>query len=145
MKNFTPKLPQPKSPWTRVKGAKLLCNRPKKPKLISFRSKALARRMQSYNAIRTSFLSYHKQCEVVWFGQACKNPSEDIHHTHGRIGRLLCYIPWFLPVCRSCHSKIEVRKEDARKNGYLCEKGLWNKQPPQDVNEPKPPFHSGTS
>jgi len=54
--------------------------------------------------------------------------STDIHHMHGRLGKLLNDQSKWLAVCRQGHDWIGSNISKAREFGWICEKGLWNKQ-----------------
>ena len=56
-------------------------------------------------------------------------PAKEIHHTHGRLKKLLMYKRYWLPVSREGHNWIHLNIAEARKYGWICRKGLWNKQP----------------
>ena len=53
----------------------------------------------------------------------------ECHHTHGRVGKLLLFKPWWIAVCSDCHKWIHSNPERARELGLLCAIGEWNTQP----------------
>ena len=89
-----------------------------------------AKELAQYRKIKARLFKLNPSC------QACLNvfpadnirPATDIHHTHGKVGKLLCYEPLFKLVCRSCHRWITNHTEMARELGLVCEKGQWNNQ-----------------
>jgi hypothetical protein len=50
----------------------------------------------------------------------------EVHHYAGRIGRLLCYIPFFKPSCRSCRDWPHQNPIKAREWGLLAPPARWN-------------------
>lgn len=75
-------------------------------------------------------------CPVEWVINNRVVPVEEIHHQRGR-GRggrspLLRDQRFWLPVSRSGHAFIHAHPDEARKHGWLCERGLWN-VPPWDL------------
>lgn len=54
------------------------------------------------------------------------NLATEIHHWAGRIKRLLCYIPFFKPSCRSCRDWPHDNKVKAREWGLLAPITQWN-------------------
>lgn len=54
----------------------------------------------------------------------------EIHHTHGRLGLLLIYKPWWQAVSKWGHRVIHAFPHEARKRGWICELGQWNSPPP---------------
>jgi hypothetical protein len=105
---------------------------------------AAARKARKYATEAAVFLDDHHQCAacvpVHFDGQMChrlkSEPATDIHHTHGRLGELLNYKPWWLPVCRACHLWIHGNPLAARliqARGFdlrlLCGEGEWNTKP----------------
>ena len=61
---------------------------------------------------------------------------DDVHHTHGKLGKLLRYKPWWLGVSRIGHQWIEANKTEARLRGWLCEIGKFNVQPKIRLEQP---------
>jgi len=47
----------------------------------------------------------------------CVHQTSDIHHQKGRVGELLTDQDYWLPVCRPCHSWIELHPTEAQKKG----------------------------
>ena len=55
--------------------------------------------------------------------------ASQVHHSHGRRGRLLLHRPFFIPVCEFCHHIITfVSPSAAREAGVLCPEGRYNDQ-----------------
>lgn len=57
---------------------------------------------------------------------ACGKPCRDVHHSAGRVGRLLLDESRWIPVCRPHHDWIGANPAEARRLGLLCEVGQWN-------------------
>ena len=92
------------------------------------RSAVMDAAMARYMPIRDKYLALHPICECSWFGAICTHPATDVHHTRGKLGELRFDPRWFLATCRACHSRIDARRDDARKNGLLAQRGEWNTQ-----------------
>lgn len=73
---------------------------------------------------RSHYLAENALCAVFEGKRAT-----DIHHMRGRAGELLLCEEFWLPVSREGHMKIHENPDWARSKGYLCDKGLWGKQP----------------
>lgn len=54
------------------------------------------------------------------------NFATEVHHWAGRIGRLLCYVPFFRPSCRHCRDWPHENKTKARLWGLLAPITKWN-------------------
>lgn len=91
------------------------------------------RRMElvAYGKARRLFLKAHPVCQCCpAIRPASKaNPSDDVHHTRGRQGRLLNYEPAWLAVCRPCHDWIGAHPMQARAMGFIAPLGQWNTPP----------------
>lgn len=55
-----------------------------------------------------------------------RNQATEIHHWAGRIGRLLCYVPFFRAFCNACRSWPHDHPSKARKLNLLAPAQLWN-------------------
>lgn len=55
--------------------------------------------------------------------------SEQIHHSRGRLGKLLLDQRYWLAVSAAGHEWIHRNQTQARAIGLLCAVGDWNKQP----------------
>lgn len=53
-------------------------------------------------------------------------PATEVHHWAGRIGRLLCYVPFFRPSCRGCREWPHQHVATAREWGLLSPPAQWN-------------------
>jgi hypothetical protein len=87
------------------------CRRVKK-RAISKRSKKMADQMKVYNQRRRKFLIANPVCAVTG------EPSTEIHHKAGRIGRLLLEESLWLAVSRRGHTWIEEHPKEAKELGY---------------------------
>lgn len=86
------------------------------------RSSALAKRIAIYRPRAAAFLVANPTC--AWTG--CAKASDDVHHTRGRIGRLLLEERWWKPACRGHHDRCKTEPVAARAAGMLCDEGKWN-------------------
>jgi hypothetical protein len=135
---------KPKALWTTMRGGL----KPRKISRTEFEeltrrlstriqrvSKARAAQLRVYAKKRKAFLNW-KMCQCQGF----KDPktgkpicyrlphlATDIHHSRGRIGKLLTDERFFIGVCREAHSWIGRNVESARKLGLICARGHWNK------------------
>lgn len=58
-----------------------------------------------------------------------RNQSVEIHHWAGRIGRLLCYVPYFRAFCNACRTFPHEHPSLARELNLLAPAHLWNHYP----------------
>ena len=58
-----------------------------------------------------------------------RNQSVEIHHWAGRIGRLLCYVPYFRAFCNACRRWPHEHPSLARELNLLAPPKLWNHFP----------------
>jgi hypothetical protein len=63
-----------------------------------------------------------------------RNQSCEVHHWAGRIGRLLCYVPYFRAFCFRCRSFPHDHPKLAREFGLLAPANLWNCFPGNGTN-----------
>ena len=125
----------PKAPWVglaklgggRAPNGGLLVKR--EPKRIRTRTLARAKQERIYRRKRLAFLALHRRCAVYL------QPSEQVHHSRGRLGPLLLDERWWIPVSSNGHEWIDRNRDQARKilwNGIsvLCAKGDWGKSDP---------------
>jgi hypothetical protein len=89
-------------------------------------TKARAKQRRKY-AARVKVWLLGKKCAADY----CTNMATECHHTHGRVGALLLYEPWWMPVCSGCHRTITMMPKWARYHGYICQQGQWNSPPPK--------------
>lgn len=106
-------------------------------------SKKLGKAKREYHKLRDEWLALpeNKWCEAcILTGRGNYSDTQgrsgvisyrasEVHHTHGRVGRLLNYTPWWLAVCPGCHYWIHEHPAEARRLGLLCPVGEWNTQP----------------
>lgn len=85
-------------------------------------SKGRARQHAEYRKLKAQFHVEHPKCQ--WPG--CRKASKDIHHSRGKVGKLLCDVTHFRAVCREHHDLIHANPKLAREKGMLCELGKWN-------------------
>lgn len=62
-------------------------------------------------------------------GRRRSNVITEIHHIHGRRGKLLRFSKWWLGVSKAGHEAIHNFPEVARKFGWICPEGQWNVEP----------------
>lgn len=55
--------------------------------------------------------------------------AEEVHHTRGRIGRLLIEEKFWVGVSKAAHRWIHDNIDAARGLGLICQKGQWNNIP----------------
>lgn len=53
-------------------------------------------------------------------------PATEVHHWAGRIGRLLCYTPFFIPSCYGCRLWPHAQTKEARRLGLLAPAEKFN-------------------
>jgi hypothetical protein len=63
------------------------------------------------------------------YGWPISNRLNEVHHTRGRAGSLLCDERFWLAVSKQGHRWIHANIEKARNMGFLCAKGEWNHPP----------------
>lgn len=81
--------------------------------MIRIRSKKRAKQEREYEKVREQYLYHHNICEVCGWGENIQ-----VHHKKGRVGELLTDTRFFLAVCHTCHTKIELFLKWAKENGY---------------------------
>jgi len=84
-------------------------------KRIKPKSDKMATLDQLYIVLRVKFLTENPACKARLSG--CTLVASDVHHTKGR-GNYYLDITTFLPVCRSCHSYIELHPNEAKELGF---------------------------
>lgn len=101
-------------------------------------SKARTIRLAEYAKVKEQWMGAMERTVVTWMGReaftmlrcdCCKNPKQktDVHHTRGRAGKLLCATEHWMLVCRECHRWIHANPDEARKRGWLAQRGEWGK------------------
>lgn len=98
----------------RLKETKKKENKPKKP-ISKFSDKKL-QELKEYRKERDKYIKENTICEAKLSN--CTHIATDIHHKAGRIGKLLCDTKYFISLCRSCHSFIEVNPKFAKEQGF---------------------------
>lgn len=88
---------------SKVDMPKTALKRPNKP--IPKISKSMAIKLREYAKLKKEFMKEHPICAADF--NYCSILATDIHHSKGRVGKLLLDVKYFVPVCRSCHRKIE--------------------------------------
>lgn len=125
-------------------------SRPKLPKALYYRlrtnglkrtrikriSKGLKAEQSKYRTISAAFLARpeNKFCIICVVRREhgeniLVNLATEVHHWAGRIKRLLCYVPFFKPSCRSCRDWPHENKTKARLWGLLAPITQWNRFP----------------
>jgi hypothetical protein len=103
---------------------------------IKPRSKLGARRAAIYAKVRAAYLRQNPWCKVALLlpgpGRGKLVEATQIHHSRGKLGPLLIDTRFFVAVSAENHDWLERNKNDARRYGFLCEKGLFN-SPPKDA------------
>lgn len=97
-------------------------------------SKGLAAEQRKYRKIEAKFLAQpeNKWCICCTIRREklgeniLRNQATEIHHWAGRIGRLLCYVPYFRAFCFRCRSWPHDHPKLARELGLLAPARLWN-------------------
>lgn len=102
----------------------------KKP--IRSTSKKRAVEIRLYTKERREWLKLERNrvCHIcLCVGRATPNPSTEIHHARGRIGRLLRDRRFWVASCRPCRSIPHDNPKWARSVGILAEQKDWNVYP----------------
>ncbi len=68
------------------------------------------------------------------YGHPISGRLNEVHHTHGRTGKLLRHQQWWMAVSKAGHRWIHAHIAEARKHGWICQPGQWNK-PPKDLSK----------
>lgn len=109
------------APWTTMPGAKL--REPRQRQRVNAISGTRRQTLLHYAKVKRMFMQEHKDCEFP----ECKRKATDVHHTRGRVGRLLCDVRFWAALCRQCHDWVGANPLKARELGLLCQPGEWNK------------------
>lgn len=83
----------------------------KKPKNISSFSKKMKKTIDEYSKIRIAFLVVNPYCKAKL--QGCTRIATDVHHSEGRGENHLKISTW-IPLCRTCHSFVELHPSIAK-------------------------------
>lgn len=92
-------------------------NKPRKP--INKKSSKQKVNDDLYLKLRKIFLKKpeNKLCAVCK-----KTEATEVHHKAGRIGRLLLYVAYWLPVCYDCHTWIHANPKISYKRGFMIKR-----------------------
>ena len=60
------------------------------------------------------------------YGWPVSNKLNEVHHVRGRAGSLLLDKRYWMAISKAGHRWIHAHVEEARKHGWICERGLWN-------------------
>lgn len=89
-------------------------------------SKHRAKELREYRKLRMDHLARNQVCV------ACgAETATEIHHSRGRIHRLLLAEEYFKAVCTWCHARIHREPKWAIAKGLLATMGQWNDPRPQ--------------
>lgn len=80
---------------------------------IARRSPKRAKEEREYNKERKIYLSENSNCELKVLG-VCTHVATTIHHSRGRIGKLLLDKKWWKRGCLECHKWVEEHPEKAK-------------------------------
>ena len=118
-----------KQQGTRVLYARNLVKRQKPLKKLS-RSKR--QRLRGYYALTAEFLAQPENHNCIICTVRREHGENiplqratEVHHWAGRIGRLLCYVPYFRASCFSCRLWPHQNQKLAREYGVLAPAHLW--------------------
>lgn len=64
------------------------------------------------------------------YGWAISNRLTENHHSRGRLGSLLMDKRFWIALSKAGHRWIHANIAEARRHGWICEKGDWNKPVP---------------
>lgn len=97
---------------------------------------SMTNQKKSFGSKRALQLAQYAYAKRVWVRENCRDgrcqrcrcqrDRMDIHHKRGRAGTLLLDSRHWAYVCAKCHRWIHANIEDARREGWICERGLWN-------------------
>lgn len=112
-------------PRQSVKGGSAGGSRRKAVRRVSL---AMRKRLAEYQRVRVDYLRAHLICEgcVPLFGAKHPARATEVHHTRGRVGKLLCQSENFKALCVGCHSFCHSHPAIARSAGLICPVGQWN-------------------
>ena len=74
--------------------------------------------LRDYRIVRDAYMRDHKICEHP----ECSSPSTELHHSKGRIGKLLNNPLYFKALCHSCHSWAEKNPILAKELGLSVDR-----------------------
>ena len=97
--------------WYSIERPKALAKPTSKPNPVS---KKMTKTMSEYERKRVAFFALHPFCQARLAG--CTIGAAQIHHKAGRGENHLRIATW-LPVCRNCHTWIELHPVEAKELG----------------------------
>jgi hypothetical protein len=90
-------------------------------------SQKQGKRLREYGPISKKFLAENPICAIcVARKKKPPNPSTEVHHLRGRVGRLLCDVRGFVASCFPCRDFPHTKVIKARELGVLAPANLWN-------------------
>lgn len=121
------KIAKEKTRVTWNKNGKLLKRKPLKKV-----SKSRRRKLTEYFSLQREFLKRHRGCVICAAKGEVPRAATEVHHYAGRVGRLLTYVPYFVPSCRGCREWPHENASLARTLGVLAPTEEWNVYPQFD-------------
>lgn len=108
---------------------------------LAKRSKGLKSNLARYKKVAGEFLCRPENhwcicCTIrreVLGERILRRYAVEVHHWAGRIGRLLCYVPYFKAFCRECREWPHNNARLARKLGLLAPASKWEVFPEAEV------------
>lgn len=70
-------------------------------------------------------------CRAIWNREPWT--ASECHHFQGRRGKLLLYIPWWIPLCEKCHVWVTANARAASWLNLTCHPGFYNDPPPAEA------------
>lgn len=92
-------------------------------KKIKPASSCREKQYREYVKLRKPFLEANPICACCGHATAT-----EVHHSHGRTGRLLLYVPLWFGLCAGCHFWVTNHTTEARARWLTCPEGQWNDQ-----------------
>lgn len=83
---------------------------------IAKRSTKRAKQEREYAIKAKEYLATHRVCEGQLRG--CTGVSECVHHSKGRIGKLLTDVKYFKASCHNCNQRAETHPLEALKKEF---------------------------
>lgn len=103
----------------------------KRQKPIRRTSTVRARMLRLYTKIKADWRAKPENRCCAFPG--CERRADDVHHTRGRVGKLLVDSRFWKPVCRHHHNWIRDNVPAARRLGLIAQAGQWNTAPNEDI------------
>lgn len=94
--------------------------KPVKKTPIKKRSKKMTKEMKLYLKDKKNFIQPGDQCELIT--EVCNSEATVIHHTKGRIGKLLRDKRYWKKSCPPCNIHVENKDGEAREKGLKLSK-----------------------